>query len=239
MKKMWTLLKKDLWTSFTDKTIVLMLFTPVMLGIIFRIVTYDTWMILLTMSLFNLVLAPLCNFPLLITEEKDRGTLPLLFRSKVTVGQFTASKAAASLLTGECMSAVVFFIAGADPALLPQYLLINLVCMASFLPYGFLTALYARDQNSVNVYSTLSVILAFVIPVFSYWNLAFGSIAVFIPTSFMGTVLSQVNPVEGFLDSSPVWSLAVCVIWFAAGLAILCAVRKKRAFFPVSAGQIK
>ena len=86
MKKMWTLLKKDLWTSFTDKTIVLMLFTPVMLGIIFRIVTYDTWMILLTMSLFNLVLAPLCNFPLLITEEKDRGTLPLLFRSKVTVG---------------------------------------------------------------------------------------------------------------------------------------------------------
>ena len=57
----------------------------------------------------------------------------------------------------------MFFIAGADPALLPLYLLINLVCMASFLPYGFLTALYARDQNSVNVYSTLSVILAFVI----------------------------------------------------------------------------
>ena len=24
MKKMWSLLKKDLWTSFTDKTIVLM-----------------------------------------------------------------------------------------------------------------------------------------------------------------------------------------------------------------------
>ena len=55
MKKMWTLLKKDLWTSFTDKTIVLMLFTPVMLGIIFRIVTYDTWMILLTMSLLSLI----------------------------------------------------------------------------------------------------------------------------------------------------------------------------------------
>ena len=84
MKKMWSLLKKDLWTSFTDKTIVLMLFTPVLLGIIFKIVTYDEWMILLTMSLFNLVLAPLCNFPLLITEEKERGTLPLLFRSKVT-----------------------------------------------------------------------------------------------------------------------------------------------------------
>lgn len=71
-EKMWSLLKKDLWTSFTDKTIVLMLFTPVLLGIIFKIVTYDEWMILLTMSLFNLVLAPLCNFPLLITEEKER-----------------------------------------------------------------------------------------------------------------------------------------------------------------------
>ena len=39
MKKMWSLLKKDLWTSFTDKTIVLMLFTPVLLGITFKIVT--------------------------------------------------------------------------------------------------------------------------------------------------------------------------------------------------------
>ena len=28
MKRMWTLLKKDIWTSFTDKTILLMAFTP-------------------------------------------------------------------------------------------------------------------------------------------------------------------------------------------------------------------
>ena len=70
-------------------------------------------MILLTMSLFNLVLAPLCNFPLLITEEKERGTLPLLFRSKVTEAQFTASKAVSSLLTGELMAVIVFFISGA------------------------------------------------------------------------------------------------------------------------------
>lgn len=231
MKKMWSLLKKDLWTSFTDKTIVLMLFTPVLLGIIFKIVTYDEWMILLTMSLFNLVLAPLCNFPLLITEEKERGTLPLLFRSKVTEAQFTASKAVSSLLTGELMAVIVFLISGASPSLLPQYLLINLIAMASFLPYGFLTAIYARDQNSVNVYSMLSVVIAFIIPIFSYWNLAFGSIAMFIPTSFMGIVLNKVHPVEGFLDISLPLSFAVCLIWFAAGLAVLYAVRKKRAFF--------
>ena len=179
----------------------------------------------------NLVLAPLCNFPLLITEEKERGTLPLLFRSKVTEAQFTASKAASSLLTGELMAVIVFFISGARPSLLPQYLLINLIAMASFLPYGFLTAIYARDQNSVNVYSMLSVVIAFIIPIFSYWNLAFGNIAMFIPTSFMGIVLNKVHPVEGFLDISLPLSFAVCLIWFAAGLAVLYAVRKKRAFF--------
>ena len=139
-----------------------------------------------------LVLAPLCNFPLLITEEKERGTLPLLFRSKVTEAQFTASKAVSSLLTGELMAVIVFFISGASPSLLPQYLLINLIAIAS---------------------------------------LSFGSIAMFIPTSFMGIVLNKVHPVEGFLDISLPLSFAVCLIWFAAGLAVLYAVRKKRAFF--------
>ena len=69
------------------------------------------------------------------------------------------------------MAVIVFFISGARPSLLPQYLLINLIAMASFLPYGFLTAVFARDQNSVNVYSMLSVVIAFIIPIFSYWKI--------------------------------------------------------------------
>ena len=70
MKKMWTLLKKDIWTSFTDKTILLMVLTPAILAMIFRMVYFDPWMLILTTGLFNIVLVPLTDFPLLLVEEK-------------------------------------------------------------------------------------------------------------------------------------------------------------------------
>ena len=61
MKKMWTLLKKDIWTSFTDKTILLMVLTPAILALIFRVVYFEPWMLPLTMALFNIVLEPLTD----------------------------------------------------------------------------------------------------------------------------------------------------------------------------------
>mgnify|MGYP000497292477 CR=1 FL=1 len=57
MKKMWTLLKKDIWTSFTDKTILLMVLTPAILAMIFRMVYFDPWMLILTTGLFNDIIA--------------------------------------------------------------------------------------------------------------------------------------------------------------------------------------
>ena len=126
MKKMWTLLKKDIWTSFTDKTILLMVLTPAILALIFRVVYFDPWMLLLTMALFNIVLVPLTDYPLLLVEEKERDTLSLLSRSGVSLAHFALSKAGACLVVGELMAVVVFLIAGADMSLLPEYLLVHL-----------------------------------------------------------------------------------------------------------------
>ena len=206
MKRMWTLLKKDIWTSFTDKTILLMAFTPAILAMIFRMVYFDPWMLILTTGLFNIVLVPLA--------------------------QFAAAKAVACLVVGELMAVVVFLIAGADMSLLPEYLLIHLAGVTALLPWGFLTGVYAKDQNSVNVYAAISVVAVYVAPVFSYWNVAFGRVAEFLPTGILGVVLKKIQPMEGFMDVSLAWGSAVCVIWFLAGLAVLLVIRKKRAFFP-------
>ena len=232
MKRMWTLLKKDIWTSFTDKTILLMAFTPAILAMIFRMVYFDPWMLILTTGLFNIVLVPLTDFPLLLVEEKERDTLSLLSRSGVTLAQFAAAKAVACLVVGELMAVVVFLIAGADMSLLPEYLLIHLAGVTALLPWGFLTGVYAKDQNSVNVYAAISVVAVYVAPVFSYWNVAFGRVAEFLPTGILGVVLKKIQPMEGFMDVSLAWGSAVCVFWFLAGLAVLLVIRKKRAFFP-------
>ena len=232
MKRMWTLLKKDIWTSFTDKTILLMAFTPAILAMIFRMVYFDPWMLILTTGLFNIVLVPLTDFPLLLVEEKERDTLSLLFRSGVTLAQFAAAKAVACLVVGELMAVVVFLIAGADMSLLPEYLLIHLAGVTALLPWGFLTGAYAKDQNSVNVYAAVSVVAVYVAPVFSYWNVAFGRVAEFLPTGILGVVLKKLQPMEGFMDVSLVWGGAVCAVWFLAGIASLFVIRKKRPFFP-------
>ena len=95
----------------------LMVLTPAILAMIFRMVYFDPWMLILTTGLFNIVLVPLTDFPLLLVEEKERDTLSLLFRSGVTLAQFAAAKAVACLVVGELMAVVVFLIAGADMSL--------------------------------------------------------------------------------------------------------------------------
>ena len=159
------------------------------LAMIFRMVYFDPWMLILTTGLFNIVLVPLTDFPLLLVEEKERDTLSLLFRSGVTLAQFAAAKAVACLVVGELMAVVVFLIAGADMSLLPEYLLVHLAGVTALLPWGFLTGVYAKDQNSVNVYAAISVVAVYVAPVFSYWNVAFGRLAEFLPTGILGVVL--------------------------------------------------
>lgn len=130
------------------------------------------------------------------------------------------------------MAVVVFLIAGADMSLLPEYLLVHLAGVTALLPWGFLTGMYAKDQNSVNVYAAVSVVAVYVAPVFSYWNVAFGRLAEFLPTGILGVVLKKLQPMEGFMDVSLVWGGAVCAVWFLAGIASLFVIRKKRPFFP-------
>lgn len=145
---------------------------------------------------------------------------------------FALSKAGACLVVGELMAVVVFLIAGADMSLLPEYLLVHLAGVTALLPWGFLTGVYAKDQNSVNVYAAVSVVAVYVAPVFSYWNVAFGRLAEFLPTGILGVVLKKLQSMEGFMDVSLVWGGAVCAVWFLAGIASLFVIRKKRPFFP-------
>ncbi len=229
MGKFCTLLKKDLWASFQDKMVVTMLLCPVVLGLLFRFAIYGSWLILLAVSVLNMVLAPLCSCPLLIAAEKEQGTLLLLRRSKVGAGEFIISKSAAAVLTGLIAAVLICVIAEADRAVLAEYLLVNFAVMISLMPFGLLTAVFAKDQNSLNVYPMPGVLLFYVLPVFSLFHPLFGELARWVPTGFYGVILDQTAPLEyRIIDVSYIWSGIVCAVWFAAGIWILKFITGKR-----------
>lgn len=230
MRKFWTLLKKDLWASAQDKMVLMMFFCPIVLAILFRAAIYGPWLILMAVTVLNMVLAPLCTCPLLIAAEKEQGTLPLLRRSKVRGGEFIAAKSAAAVLTGIIAAVIIYLIAGEDRALLGEYLLLNAVIMISLLPYGLFIAVFARDQNSLNVYPIPGVLVFYVLPVFSMFHPLFGELARWVPTGLYSVIFRQTAPAEynTFLDIPFFWSAIVCAVWFAGGIVILWLAVKKR-----------
>ena len=235
MRKFLTLLRKDLWAASQDKLVITMLMCPVVLGLLFRAAIYGPWLILMSVSVLNMVLAPLCTCPLLIAAEKERGTLSVLRRSKVGSGEFIAAKSVAAVFSGMIVSVIIYLIAGENRGLLLEYLLVNVMVMAALLPYGLLTAVFAKDQNSLNVYPIPGVLVFYVLPVFSLFHPVFGKLAWWVPTGLYSAIYSQTAPEEfnALLDISFLWSAAVCAVWFAAGIAVFLLVLKKRNYLIV------
>ena len=234
MKKFWTLLKKDLWTFCSDKLLCTLALIPPFLAVVFRIVIGDPMLTLLTCGLFNIVLASTYLHPLLITEEKGHGTIPLLVRSGVDERIFIASKTAASFIQGILVTMAIFLISGAAPSVLPGYLLFNLFTMISLLPCGLVTALFAKETNDVHVLATPGMCLFFIPPVFSAWTLIFDMAAQFLPTGTAEFFLPMLSYEYGYRNVSLVQTLAVSLIWFAAGILALYAVYRKRRYFFIS-----
>lgn len=231
MKKIWTLLKKDLWTFSTDKVLCTMVLIPPFLAVVFRIVIDDPMLVLLTCGLFNLVLSSTYLYPLLIAEEKGHGTIPLLVRSGVNERSFIVSKTAASFIQGMAAALVLFLISGAAPSVLPGYLAFNLFIMFCLLPYGLITALFAKEVNDVHVMATPGMCLFFIPPVFSAWALIFDTAAQFLPTGTAEFFLPMLSYEYGYRNVSPAQTLIVCPVWFAAGVIILYTIHRKRKFF--------
>ena len=102
MKKMWVLIGKDIRDGLTEKTSLQMLCVPVVFTVIFKYLVFSRgdvtiFYILWMCTFFNVALLPMCLFPLLVTQEKETHTLPVLIRSGVSEQKMLLSKAAATL----------------------------------------------------------------------------------------------------------------------------------------------
>ncbi len=234
MKKFCTLLKKDLWTFCTHKVICAITLIPPFLAVIFRLVIDDPDLVLLTCGLFNMVLSSVYLHPLLIADEKARGTLPLLFRSGVDENLFIGAKAAASVIQDIITAMVIFLISGASLSLLPGYLLFNLLIMATLLPCGLITAVFAKEENDTHVLSTPVMCIFYIPPVFSAWTSIFNAASLFLPTGAVGLILPALSREYGYREVSLMQALALCLIWFAAGIFVLYIIYRKRRYFFIS-----
>ena len=77
IKKVYTLMKKDIITCFTDKNIIIMIVMPVLFCIFYTMIMTVTGSgyILMLCSLFNLSITPICVLPALIADERIREHL--------------------------------------------------------------------------------------------------------------------------------------------------------------------
>lgn len=234
MKKLMVLIKKDIREAVTEKTSLLMLLTAPVLYLVLSLFVGDQENILpykymfLMCTLFQIGLVPICLFPLLIGEEKEKNTLPILWKAGVGKGQFLAAKAVASMILLLLSGGVLFGMARIPISYLPLYLICILLSGASVLPIGGIIGILGADKNSVNVYATVPVIFVMVVPVFTFSSegILYGASA-FLPTGLFTDVFFMFllgNEVAGIKALA---RIGVCVLYGAAGSIIFWRCYKK------------
>lgn len=246
-KRLKTLMKKDMITCFTNKSALMMLITPLFFCLFYtwvlagRDVSMAKYFVLLLACQFNLSIAPVSILATLIAEEKEAGTMGILYRTGVGKKEFLCAKMAAVMviLMGEAL--LMFVFTKMDPAFLLPYLLLHILIAVALLPVGLIVAVIARDQNSANVYSTIPVIVLMACPVFSYELNVLRQLSAFLPTSALSEILvsymekSMLHAGSGayigktaWLTGSGVLAIICCVLWFCLGTYVfLCLYRRK------------
>lgn len=233
-KKIVTLTKKDIITCFTNKSVLMMLITPLFFCIFYswilagRDTNMAKYFVLLLACQFNLSIAPVSILSTLIAEEKEAGTMGILYRSGVGKKEFLCAKMAAVMVIVMGEALFMFVFTKTDPAFLLPYLLLHILIAVALLPLGLIVAVIARDQNSANVYSTIPVIVLMACPVFSYELDVLRQLSAFLPTYALSEILVS-NMEKGALRfGSGVLAIICCVVWFCLGTYVFfCVYRKK------------
>lgn len=227
-KRIYTLMKKDLVTCFTNKTILLMLVTPLFFCIFYSWILenrgfgndMEQYFVLLLCCQFNLSIMPVSMLPTLIAEEKEKGTIETLYRAGVRNREFICAKMAAVMIVMIGMSMIMFVVTKTSPAYLLLYLLLHILIALVLLPIGLIVAVIAGDQNSANVYSTVPVVVLMVCPAFSYEVGVLKRLSAFLPTNAISAILIPYIEKSVLFSRAGVLSVVCCTVWFILGMYI-------------------
>lgn len=230
LKRIYTLMKKDIVTCFTDKTTLIMLALPIFFCIFCTMVmvALSDGYILTLCSMFNLAITPVCILPTLIAEEKDKGTIVTLYRAGVSNKEFITAKIGAVMMITFVMAVLMFFVTHADTRALFVYLLLNMMVAAALVPIGAIVAVFAKDQNSANVYSTLPVLILMVCPAFALEADVCKQFSKILPTNVISAVVFDYLKEPVAFTKECTVSLVVCFLWFLLGSAVFLYLYKKK-----------
>lgn len=240
MKKLFVLMKKDIYNALTEKTSLLMIsvsvcFCPILYYLVGADMMKNAGIYIASMfSFFNLAILPMSVFPLIIAEEKENQTLAVLKRSGIGDGLFLLSKALTVIVLELLCSAVIFFFCGPERSWFPIYQVFNFLITAALLPVGGIVALYAKDKNSANVYATFGVLFMMCVPVFSIEMERLGVFSKVLPTTLLTSVFYPMVSGVTVGPSEIVLSVVVWSLWSAAGYIAWIVIYKKKGGIQIS-----
>lgn len=229
-KRLYTLMKKDIVTCFTDKTTLIMLAMPVFFCV-FCTMTMESLRdgyILILCSIFNLSLTSICILPTLIADEKDKGTIIILYRAGVSNREFVGAKVGVVMMLTFVIALLMFFATHADTRALFVYLILNMMAAATLIPIGAIVAIFAKDQNSANVYSTLPILIFMLCPAFALESDVCKQFSKILPTNMIPAILFDYLKGPVPFTREFVFSLVVCLIWFFIGCVVFLYLYKKK-----------
>ncbi len=234
IKKVYTLMKKDIVTCFTDKNILIMITMPVLFCMFYTMImsghenVTDSGFILVLCSLFNLSITPVSILPALIADEKDKGTLITLYRAGVRNREFICAKMGAVMIITLLTAIIMFWTTRADTHIFLIYLILTLMVSAVLLPAGAIVAVLAKDQISANVYSTLPVLVFMTCPVLSFEADVCKQFSKILPTNIIVEILFHNVKEEVLITKGGLISILVCFLWFVLGVSIFFYFYKKK-----------
>lgn len=232
MKKMWVLIGKDIRDGLTEKTSLQMICVPVVFTLVFKYLVFSIenvtiLYILWICTFFNVALLPMCVFPLLVTQEKEKHTLPILCRSGVSVREILLSKAAATLCIELLSAALMGIICDLEVRRLVFYLAVNIVVSVVLLPFGGIVGIFAVDKNSTNVYSTFGVLFMMINPLFTIGAGMWSKLGKILPSSLLSEVFFPWIFEGRFSAGQLMMYIGAAAVWMAAGGLTFCVLYKK------------
>lgn len=233
VKKMSVLIRKDIRDAVTEKTSLLMVSVPIVFSVLFKYIVFAVgkemlWYILYLCSFFNIALMPMCVFPLLVTQEKEKRTLPVLLRSGVSRREILGAKAAAAIGIEFVSAAVIGLVCELNLWQLVSYLALNILISVCLLPIGGIVGIFAVDKNSTNVYSTFGVLFMMITPLFSIERInVLGDVCRLFPSALFSEVYFPWIQTGGLSWQQLAVSGGVTVVWFIAGGFIYLFLLKK------------
>lgn len=233
MKKMFVLIRKDIRDAVTEKTSLLMASVPIVFSILFKYIVFAVgkeilWYILYSCSFYNIALMPMCVFPLLVTQEKEKQTLPVLLRSGVSRREMLGAKAAAATGIELFSAAVIALVCELNLWQLVSYLALNVLISVCLLPIGGIVGIFAVDKNSTNVYSTFGVLFMMLTPLFSIARIdVLGDVCRLLPSALFSEVYFPWIHTGELSWQQLTVSGGITVVWFIAGWFIYLYLLKK------------